>query len=83
MRENPKETIIELALHEPQVSAAMKFYTENGLSWTEMLERLVLMLVEWRFELWTFKGDKITLYRRPKHGSWFLINASVQAGTDS
>jgi hypothetical protein len=43
----------------------------------------VLILVEWRFELWTFKGDKITLYRKPKHGSWFLINAFVQAETDS
>ena len=35
----------------------------------------VLMLIEWRFELWTPRRDEITLYRKPDHCSWFALNA--------
>ena len=35
----------------------------------------VMMQIEWRFQLWTFKGDKITLYKKPEHCSWLLMNA--------
>lgn len=45
MRENSADMIKELALHDPQVSRAMKFYMDGDLSWTEALERLVIDLV--------------------------------------
>jgi hypothetical protein len=35
----------------------------------------VLMLIEWRFQLWTLGGDTITLYRKPNHCSWLSMNA--------
>jgi hypothetical protein len=35
----------------------------------------MLMEIEWRFQLWTPKGHKITIYKKPKDCSWFLINS--------
>ena len=41
-----------------------------GLTWSTciaMFVVFVLMVIEWRFQLWTFKGDKIILYSKPKY----------------
>lgn len=46
MKENTAETIKELALHDPQVSYAIRFYIDGDLPWVETLERLVILLVE-------------------------------------
>jgi hypothetical protein len=35
----------------------------------------ILVQVEWRFEIWTFIGDPITIYRKPKKASWFMMAA--------
>ena len=31
--------------------------------------------IEWRFELWTLKGEPITTYRKPLYKSWSLWDA--------
>jgi len=33
----------------------------------------ILVQIEWRFEIWTFKGDPITIYRKPERASWFMM----------
>ena len=38
----------------------------------------VLMLMEWRFELWTPKGNEVTLYRKPGQCSWFALRVKVK-----
>jgi hypothetical protein len=40
-----------------------------------MLVVFVLMEIEWRLQLWTPKGQNITLYWKPKYGSWLLIKS--------
>ena len=32
-----------------------------------------LVQVEWQYEIWTPVGEPITIYRKPKHASWFAI----------
>ena len=31
--------------------------------------------LEWRFEVWTLKGERITIYRKPPLKNWSLIDA--------
>lgn len=53
-----------------------------GLKWSTcvaMFVVLVLMLIEWRFQLWTAEGDIITMYRKPEHSSWLSTNAVGQS----
>jgi hypothetical protein len=38
----------------------------------------ILVQIEWRFEIWTFKGDLITIYRKPKKSSWFMTAALMK-----
>ena len=48
-----------------------------GLTWSTcvaMFIVFVLMLIEWHFQVWTLKDDKITLYRKPKYCSWHLMH---------
>lgn len=48
------------------------------MAWTTMaLMFVVLFLVhiEWRFELWTLKGEAIRGYRKPVCKSWNLLEA--------
>jgi hypothetical protein len=40
-----------------------------------MLVVVVLIQFELRFELWTLKGEPITMYRKPQCKSWLLMNA--------
>ncbi|KUJ10190.1 uncharacterized protein LY89DRAFT_787811 [Mollisia scopiformis] len=40
-----------------------------------MLVVLILVHMEWKFELWTLKGDRITLYRKPPYKSWSLLDS--------
>ena len=35
----------------------------------------VLMEIEWRFQLWTSKGHKITIYWKPEYSSWLLMKS--------
>ncbi|PMD34519.1 hypothetical protein L207DRAFT_496293 [Hyaloscypha variabilis F] len=49
-----------------------------ALTWSTcvaMFVVFVLMQIEWRFQLWTLNGDRITLYRKPKYCSWHSMNA--------
>jgi len=48
------------------------------MCWTTMCLMFVVFILvqfEWRFELWTLKGDPITLYSKPKCKSWSLLSA--------
>lgn len=36
---------------------------------------VALVAVEWRFELWTLKGERIEIYRKPPLKSWSLMDA--------
>lgn len=48
-----------------------------GLTWSTFVAMFivfVLMLIEWYFQLWTLKGDEITLYSKPKYCSWNLMH---------
>jgi hypothetical protein len=40
-----------------------------------MLVVFILVKVEWRFELWTLKGEPITIYRKPQRKSWNILEA--------
>ena len=35
----------------------------------------LMMHFEWRFELWTLKGERITMYRKPMLKSWSLMES--------
>lgn len=35
----------------------------------------ILEQLEWRFELWTSKGERITMYRKPELRSWSILDA--------
>jgi hypothetical protein len=37
-----------------------------------------LIQLEWRFELWTLKGEPITMYRKPATKSWMLMDAIAE-----
>jgi len=55
-----------------------------ALTWSTFVAMFlvfVLMQIEWRFQLWTPKGDKITLYKRPEHCSWLLMKALCKPET--
>jgi hypothetical protein len=38
----------------------------------------ILEQVEWKFEIWAFKGDRITIYKKPKGSSWFLMEVLMK-----
>lgn len=40
-----------------------------------MIVVLALEALEWRFELWTLKGDDIKIYRKPPLKTWSLMDA--------
>jgi hypothetical protein len=42
----------------------------------------LLVQVEWKYELWTFKENPITIYRKPKHASWFLLAGADEPRSD-
>jgi len=48
---------------------------------------VILVQIEWRFQLWTLKGERITMYRKPLYKSWGLLDSTwyripVKAGAD-
>jgi hypothetical protein len=43
-----------------------------------MIVCFVLTQTEWRFEIWTWKGERITLYRKPPLKSWLLMEALMK-----
>jgi hypothetical protein len=40
-----------------------------------MLVVVILVQFEWRFELWTLKGENITTYQKPPSKSWNLLDS--------
>jgi hypothetical protein len=40
-----------------------------------MLVVVILVQFEWRFELWTLKGENITIYQKPPSKSWNLLDS--------
>lgn len=59
----------------PPVLYATAFFAMTWTTMCLMLVAFILVQVEWRFELWTLKGEPITIYRKPKCKSWFLLQA--------
>jgi hypothetical protein len=50
------------------------------MAWGATALMIVVFLLEqfeWRFELWTFKGEVITTYRKPELKSWSLLEALI------
>jgi len=48
-----------------------KFRELIWISATFMLATYLLAAIEWQFEWWTPKGERIVIYWKPKHISWF------------
>ena len=40
-----------------------------------MIVVFILQYYEWRLELWTLKGERIVMYRKPTLKSWGLMNS--------
>jgi hypothetical protein len=52
-----------------------------GLAFSTMVLMVlcfILTQIEWRFEIWTWKGERITLYRKPPLKSWLLMEALMK-----
>jgi len=66
------------AYHSKTLPSALYSTEFFAMSWTTsalMFVVFVLVQIEWRFELWTLKGELITMYRKPPSKSWLLLNA--------
>ena len=64
----------------PSVIPSPSMYSEAflALTWSATACMIVVFILEhfeWRFELWTLKGDRITMYRKPMLKSWNLLDA--------
>lgn len=70
--ERPEDTVKQLALHDPQVSHAMRFYVDGSLTWTETLERLVIVLVESK-QMLNKEIDRAYQLRCPHNGPTYNV----------
>ena len=54
---------------------ALPFLALTWSATTCMIVCFLMMHFEWRFELWTLKGDSITMYTKPHLKSWGLMES--------
>ncbi|PMD13350.1 hypothetical protein NA56DRAFT_651812 [Hyaloscypha hepaticicola] len=59
----------------PSALYAEEFYVMSFTTMALMFVVFFLIHIEWRFELWTFRGEPITIYRKPECKSWSILSA--------
>jgi len=60
----------------PPALYASEFFAFEWPAVFLMFVVVILVQIEWRFELWTLKGERITMYRKPLYKSWGLLDST-------
>jgi hypothetical protein len=59
----------------PSALYSREFYVMSFTTMALMFVVFLLTQIEWRFELWTLKGETITIYRKPECKSWSILSS--------
>jgi hypothetical protein len=59
----------------PSTLYSREFFVVSFTTMALMFVVFLLIQIEWRFELWTLKGEPITIYRKPECKSWSILSS--------